>query len=84
MEEGKVEVSNNRARQTITIRRGIDAELARTIVKLIRDTKLKVQVVIQGDKVRVSGKSRDDLQQVIGMLRGAKLGLPLQFTNFRD
>lgn len=84
MEEGKVEESGNRARQIVTIRRGIDAELARKIVKLIKDAKLKVQAAIQGDKVRVTGKSRDDLQQVIGMLRQAKLDLPLQFENFRD
>jgi cyclic-di-GMP-binding protein len=83
MEEGKVEEASNRARQTVIIRRGIDADLARRIVKMIKDTKLKVQAAIQGDKVRVSGKSRDDLQQVLGMLRDAKLGLPLQFENFR-
>jgi cyclic-di-GMP-binding protein len=84
MEEGKVEEASNRARQTVIIRRGIDADLARRIVKMIKDTKLKVQAAIQGDKVRVSGKSRDDLQRVLGMLRDAKLGLPLQFENFRD
>ena len=84
MEEGKVEESGNKARQIVTIRHGIDAELARKIVKMIKETKLKLQAAVQGDKVRVSGKSRDDLQQVIGMLREAKLGLPLQFENFRD
>jgi uncharacterized protein YajQ (UPF0234 family) len=84
MEEGKVEETGTKARQTVIIRRGIDAERARGIVKLIKDTKLKVQGAIQGDKVRVSGKSRDDLQQIIGKLREAKLGLPLQFENFRD
>ncbi|MBA2492484.1 MAG: YajQ family cyclic di-GMP-binding protein [Gammaproteobacteria bacterium] len=84
MEEGKVEESGNRARQLVTLRRGIDAELARKLVKIIKDKKLKVQTTIQGDKLRVSGKSRDDLQQVIGMLREEKIGQPLQFENFRD
>ncbi|MGH8504029.1 MAG: YajQ family cyclic di-GMP-binding protein [Gammaproteobacteria bacterium] len=84
MEEGKVEESGNRARQVVTLRRGIDADLARRLVKLIKDAKLKVQAAIQGDKVRVSGKNRDDLQQAIGLLRDAKIGQPLQFENFRD
>ncbi|MBA2409257.1 MAG: YajQ family cyclic di-GMP-binding protein [Gammaproteobacteria bacterium] len=84
MEEGKVEESGNRARQLVTLRRGIDAELARKLVRLIKDKKLKVQTSIQGEKLRVSGKSRDDLQQVIGMLREEKIDQPLQFENFRD
>jgi uncharacterized protein YajQ (UPF0234 family) len=84
MEEGRVEEIGSKAQQTVTIRRGIDAELARKIVKMIKDTKLKVQVAIQGHKLRVTGKSRDELQQVIGVLRAASLGLPLQFENFRD
>jgi uncharacterized protein YajQ (UPF0234 family) len=84
MEEGKVEESGNGARQVVTLRRGIDTDLARRLVKLIKDAKLKVQAAIQGDKVRVSGKNRDDLQQAIGMLRDAKIGQPLQFENFRD
>ncbi len=84
LEEGKVEERGNRARQTVNIRRGIDAETARKLVKLVKDAKLKTQAAIQGEKVRVTGKSRDDLQKVIGMLRGAEVDRPLQFENFRD
>jgi hypothetical protein len=84
LEAGKVEVSNNQARQTLTVRQGIPQDIARQIVKLVKDAKLKVQVSIQGDKVRVSGKKRDDLQEVIALLRGAAIDLPLQFVNFRD
>ncbi len=84
LEAGKVEVSNNQARQTLTVRQGIPQDIARQIVKLIKDAKLKVQVSIQGDQVRVSGKKRDDLQEVIALLRGAAIELPLQFVNFRD
>jgi hypothetical protein len=73
-----------RARVEIEIRRGVDADNARKIVKMIKDAKLKVQAAVQGDQVRVSGKKRDDLQSAIALLRGAKLDLPLQFTNFRD
>jgi uncharacterized protein YajQ (UPF0234 family) len=84
LEAGKVEVSNNQARQTLTVRQGIPQDIARQIVKLVKDAKLKVQVSIQGDQVRVSGKKRDDLQEVIALLRGAAIELPLQFVNFRD
>jgi cyclic-di-GMP-binding protein len=84
MEEGKVEETGKKAKQTVTIRHGIDTDLARKIVKIVKEAKLKVQAAIQGEKVRITGKSRDDLQQVIGLLRDAKLGLPLQFENFRD
>jgi uncharacterized protein YajQ (UPF0234 family) len=78
------QVSGREARQTVTLRQGIDSALAKTIVKLIKDSKLKVQAAIQGEQVRVSGKKRDDLQQVIALLREAKLELPLQYVNFRD
>jgi uncharacterized protein YajQ (UPF0234 family) len=84
LEAGKIEVSNNQARQTLTVRQGIPQDIARQIVKLVKDAKLKVQVNIQGDKVRVSGKKRDDLQDVIALLRGAAIDLPLQYVNFRD
>jgi uncharacterized protein YajQ (UPF0234 family) len=84
MEEGKVEETGKKAKQTVTIRHGIDTDLARKIVKIVKEAKLKVQAAIQGEKVRITGKSRDDLQQIIGLLRDAKLGLPLQFENFRD
>ena len=69
---------------TITFRQGIEQHLAKQINKLIKDSKLKVQSSIQGDKVRVSGKKRDDLQQTIAMLRQADIEQPLQFENFRD
>ncbi len=84
VELGKVEQAGKEARQRVTLRQGIDNELARKIVKLIKDQKMKVQAAIQGEKVRVTGKKRDDLQQVIAMLREQKLGMPLQFNNFRD
>ena len=61
-----------------------DSRLARKIVKLIKDKRLKVQAAIQGEKVRVTGKKRDDLQQVIQLLKEEKLEMPLQFDNFRD
>jgi uncharacterized protein YajQ (UPF0234 family) len=68
----------------VTVRQGLDKETAKKIIKLIKDAKLKVQAAIQGEQVRVTGKKRDDLQQVIALLREQKLGLPLQFSNFRD
>jgi len=75
---------NKRARQQVLVREGLDKDLARKIVKLIKDSKIKAQAAIQGDQVRVSGKKRDDLQQIMQLLREAKLGIPLQFNNFRD
>ena len=72
------------AQQDVLFKEGIDAESARKISKLIKDSKLKVTSALQGDKVRITGKSRDDLQSAIQMLRGAKLETPLQFNNFRD
>ncbi|CBJ80779.1 conserved hypothetical protein [Xenorhabdus bovienii str. Jollieti] len=67
-----------------TLLQGIDTPLAKKIVKLIKDSKLKVQAQIQGEQVRVTGKARDDLQSVMTLVRGAELGQPFQFTNFRD
>lgn len=81
---GKVEEANLRARQVVAVRQGVDQATAKKMVKLIKDSRIKVQTAIQGDKVRVSGKKRDDLQKVMGLLRDAKLGIPLQFDNFRD
>ena len=75
---------NKRARQQVSVREGLDKDLARKMVKLIKDARLKVQAAIQGDQLRINGKKRDDLQQVMAMLRDAKLGIPLQFNNFRD
>ena len=62
----------------------IDSDLAKKIVKLIKESKARVQAAIQGDKVRVTGKKRDDLQQIIALLRESSFDLPLQFNNFRD
>ncbi|MFA7620159.1 MAG: YajQ family cyclic di-GMP-binding protein [Thiohalomonadaceae bacterium] len=84
LEEGALEETGQRARQRIKVRQGIDKEMARKIVALIKDSKLKVQASVQGEQVRVTGKKRDDLQEAIALLRGASLGLPLQYQNFRD
>jgi cyclic-di-GMP-binding protein len=84
LEEGQIDVQNRRARLALKIKQGIETEMGKKIVKLVKDSKLKVQATIQGDQVRVTGKKLDDLQQVITMLRGQNLGLPLQFSNFRD
>jgi hypothetical protein len=78
------EVAGSAARQRVTVRQGIDTDTARRLVKDIKDGKLKVQAQIQGEQVRVTGKQRDDLQQVIALLRGRDYQLPLQFINFRD
>lgn len=72
------------AKQEIDIQQGIDMENAKNIVKLIKNSKLKVQAAIQGEQVRVTGKKRDDLQEVISFLKAEKINLPLQFENFRD
>jgi len=72
------------AQQELLLRHGIDAETGKLLTRLIKDSKLKVQASLQGEKVRVSGKQRDDLQAAMGLLRGAKLDRPLQFNNFRD
>jgi uncharacterized protein YajQ (UPF0234 family) len=70
-------------RQKVTMQKGIPSDKAREIVKLIKGTKLKVQAAIQGDQLRVSGKNKDDLQAVMQTLRGANLGIDMQFTNYR-
>ena len=84
MKPEEPEIALNKARQKVILTHGIDSDLARKIVKLIKEAKLKVQSQVQGDQVRVTGKKRDDLQEAIALLRKAELGLPLQFTNFRD
>ena len=78
------ESSLNAARQRVLIKQGIDSDSAKKMVKQIKGSKIKVQAQIQGEQVRVTGKKRDDLQQVIALLKEADYGLPLQFTNFRD
>lgn len=84
LETGEPQVFGKEARQTVTLRQGLEAPLAKKIVKNIKDSKLKVQASIQGEKIRVSGKKRDDLQQVIALLRDGDYDMPLQFENFRD
>lgn len=76
--------SGKQVKQEVTVREGLDKELTKKIVKLIKDSKTKVQASIQGDKVRVTGKKRDDLQQAMALLREADVDMPLQFNNFRD
>ncbi|HEV2111504.1 MAG TPA: YajQ family cyclic di-GMP-binding protein [Gammaproteobacteria bacterium] len=81
----KVEaISGDKAKQAIKVKQGIEKELAKKMVKLVKDSGLKVQAAIQGDELRVSGKKRDDLQACIALFRQSKLEQPLQFTNFRD
>ena len=81
---GDIVTAGKQVKLLVTMQNGLEAELARKIVKLIKDAKLKVQTQIQGDQVRVTGKKRDDLQAVMALLREADLKQPLQFTNFRD
>lgn len=85
LEYGKVEkVSGNKVKQAITVKVGVDTELAKKLVRLIKDSKLKVQASIQGDAVRVSGAKRDLLQECIAMVRKEVTDFPLQYNNFRD
>jgi cyclic-di-GMP-binding protein len=72
------------AKQLVVLKEGIDAEVARKLQKAVKDSKLKVQASIQGSKLRVVGKSRDELQSTMALLRASKAGVPLQFNNFRD
>ena len=76
--------SGDMVRQEIVIKQGIDRELAKQLVKAIKDAKLKVQAAIQGDELRISGKKRDDLQEAIALIRTLKVEQPLQIVNFRD
>ncbi len=71
-------------RQTIAFKEGIEQPMAKKIVKLVKDAKLKVQTAIQGDELRITGKKRDDLQQVISLVKSSDLGQPFQYKNFRD
>ncbi|UXY17027.1 YajQ family cyclic di-GMP-binding protein [Chitiniphilus purpureus] len=85
LDEGKVEkVSGNKVKQALTIKTGVDSDLAKRIVRAIKDSKLKVQAAIQGDAVRVSGAKRDTLQEAIALIRKAVDDFPLQYQNFRD
>ncbi len=84
MEVGDLQPTGKQVKKLITLKNGLETDLAKKIVKMIKDKKLKVTTAIQDQQVRVTGKKRDDLQEVIAMLREAKLEQPLQFTNFRD
>jgi len=84
MEVGEMVTSGKHVRQAVTLRHGLDSAQCKDIVKKIKEAKLKVQAQIQGEQVRVTGKKRDDLQQVIALLREGEFGAPLQFNNFRD
>jgi uncharacterized protein YajQ (UPF0234 family) len=85
LEMGQIEASGGgKARQLIQVRQGIDQDLARKLIRLVKDSKLKVQASIQGDKIRVAGKKRDDLQSVISLFKAEELDMPLQYINFRD
>ena len=76
--------AGNAVRQTIALRQGVDANLSRRLIREIKDSKLKVQVSIQGDELRVTGKKRDDLQGAITVIRGLEIEQPLQYVNFRE
>ena len=82
--DGEVQIVGQKATLIVKIQQGIDSDIARKIVKMVKETKMKVQTAIQGDQLRVSGKKRDDLQKVIEFLKDANIGIPLQFGNFRD
>lgn len=84
MSVGEVETAGKQVKVLITMQNGLESVLAKKIVKLIKDKKMKVQAQIQGEQVRVTGKKRDDLQTVMAFLREEKFDQPLQFTNFRD
>ncbi len=84
LDPGEIEAAGKQKRQAFALKQGIDRDSAKKIVKLIKDTKLKVQSQIQGEQIRITGKKRDDLQQVMASLREADLQMPLEFDNFRD
>lgn len=84
MEASDIETSGKQVRRTIVLKHGLDSAQCKALVKRIKDEKMKVQAQVQGEQVRVTAKKRDDLQQVIALLREEDFGAPLQFTNFRD
>ncbi len=84
LESSEPVTSMSKATQTVTVKQGIEQAIAKKIVKMIKDKKMKVQAAIQGEKLRVTGKKRDDLQAVMAFLRESDITLPLQFDNFRD
>jgi hypothetical protein len=84
MEIADPEHSGKLFHQSVLIKQGIESLMAKKMVKMIKDKKMKVQAAIQGEKIRVTGKKRDDLQKVIAMFKDAELDIPLQYENFRD
>lgn len=84
LKEGDVQLVGQKASMVVTVQQGIESEIARKIVKAVKEAKLKVQTAIQGEKLRVTGKKRDDLQQVMALLKENNYGVPLQYDNFRD
>ena len=84
LELGDPTIQLKTATQVVTVREGIDTVEAKKMIKLIKDRKMKVQAAIQGDQLRVTGKKRDDLQEVIALLKEGTFAMPLQFKNFRD
>jgi uncharacterized protein YajQ (UPF0234 family) len=85
LDMGKIEsAAGQSVRQSIALRQGIDRDLSKEIIKIVKDSKIKVQISIQGEELRVNGKKRDDLQEVIALLKEKEFNLPLQFVNFRD
>jgi len=84
LKPGEVEVSGSSSQQVITLQEGIDKELAKKITTMIKQSKSKVQASIQGDSVRINGKKRDELQEIIQVIKDQNYDIPLQFVNFRD
>ena len=84
LKEGEVQLIGQKASMIVSVQQGIEADIARKIVKTVKEAKLKVQTAIQGEKLRVTGKKRDDLQQVMALLKDGSFGVPLQYDNFRD
>lgn len=84
LEEKPMQTNLAEAKQEVVAKEGLDKEIAKKVVKFIKDTKIKVQAAIQGDSIRVTGKKRDDLQQIIAALKEHEFEMPLQFDNFRD
>lgn len=84
LDPGAIEGAGKVRRQAFTLRQGIDRDTAKKLTKLAKDSKIKVQAQVNGDKVRITGKKRDDLQQIIAAVKDAELDTPFQFNNFRD
>ncbi|KGX38349.1 YajQ family cyclic di-GMP-binding protein [Burkholderia pseudomallei] len=85
LDYGKIEkIGGDKVKQVVTIKKGVSGDLAKKVVRIVKDSKIKVQASIQGDAVRVSGAKRDDLQSTIALLRKEVTDTPLDFNNFRD